>query len=166
MRKTLLSMIAAVAIGGSSLALASAGGDGSGHGWQHGGRGMMAMHELGKLDLSDAQRSTIKQFARQSFGQLKPQMEALRQQRQAFESMDPTASGYQAAADNLATAEAGMARARVLQRASLRAQVYNVLTPAQRSQLATLRAQHQARMQQWKEFQAQHPVSGGSPAQQ
>ena len=165
MRKILLSIIAAAAIGGSSLALASAGG-GFGHdGWHH-GHGMAAMHELGKLNLSDAQRDNIKQLSKQSFQQLKPQMETLRQQRRAFESMEPTASGYQTAADNLATTEAGLTRARVLAEASLRAQVYNVLTPAQRSQLATMRAQHEARMQQWKDFQAQHPLPGNDPSAQ
>jgi protein CpxP len=162
MRKTVLSMMAAAAIGASSLAIAAGS---MGHEW-HGHHGMMAMHELGKLNLSDAQRDNIKQLAKQSFGQIKPQMEALRQQRQAFESMEPTASGYQTAANNLATAEANLARARVLASASLRAQVYNVLTPAQRSQLATMQAQRQARMQQWKEFQAQHPLpDSGSSAQ-
>ena len=166
MRKTLLSIIAAAAIGGSSLALASAGGAGFGHdGWHH-GHGMTAMHELGKLNLSDAQRDNIKQLSKQSFQQLKPQMETLRQQRKAFESMEPTASGYQTAANNLATAEAGLTRARVLAEASLRAQVYSVLTPAQRSQLATMRAQHEARMQQWKDFQAQHPLPGNDPSAQ
>ncbi|MGH8212462.1 MAG: Spy/CpxP family protein refolding chaperone [Rhodanobacteraceae bacterium] len=157
MRKTLLSIIAAAAIGGSSLALASAGGGFDHGGWHH-GHGMSAMHELGKLNLSDAQRDNIKQLSKQSFQQLKPQMEALHQRRNAFDSMEPTASGYQTAANDLATAEAGVARARVLASASLRSQVYNVLTPAQRSQLATMHAQHEARMQQWKEFQAQHPL--------
>ena len=164
MRKTLLSIIAAAAIGGSTLALAAGGGY-MGHQW-HGHHGMMAMHELGKLNLSDAQRDNIKQLSKRSFGQLKPQMEAMRQQRHAFESMEPTASGYQTAANNLAKAEADLARSRVLASASLRAQVYNVLTPAQRSQLATMRAQHQARMQQWKEFQAQHPLPGGDSSAQ
>lgn len=165
MRKTLISLFAAAAIGGSSLALAAAGG--MGHGW-HGGhhQGMTAMHELGKLNLSDAQRASIKQIAKQGFGQLKPQLETLRQERKAFESMDPTSSGYQAATSDLAKAEADLASARVMQRAALRAQIYNLLTPAQRSQLATMRAQHQARRQQWKEFKAQHPLpSNGSSAQ-
>jgi Spy/CpxP family protein refolding chaperone len=166
MRKTLISLFAAAAIGGSSLALATAGG-GMGHGW-HGGHhhGMTAMHELARLNLSDAQRASIKQFAKQSFGQLKPEMEALRTQRKAFESMDPTSSGYQTATNNLARAEADLASARVIQRAALRAQIYNLLTPAQRTQLATDRAQRQARMQQWKDFQAQHPLpSSGASAQ-
>ena len=156
MRKTLLSMVAAAAISGSTLALAAAGG-GMDHG-RHDHHGMSTMHELHKLNLSDAQRAQIKQLAKQNFEQLKPQMQAVRQQRKTFESMDPTASGYQAAANTLAQAEANMARARVLQRASLRTQVYNLLTPAQRSQLVAMREQRQARMQQWKEFKAQHPL--------
>lgn len=156
MRKTLLSLIAAATIGGSALALAASGGPGFDHG-DH-GHGMMAMHELGELNLSDAQRASIKQFSRQTFEQMKPQMQALHQQREAFESLAPTASGYQAAANSLADAEASATRTHVLQVASLRAQVYNILTPAQRNQLATERAQHEARMQQWKAFQAQHPL--------
>ena len=157
MRKTLLSMVAAAAISGSTLALAAAAGAGMDHG-RHDHHGMSTMHELHKLNLSDAQRAQIKQLTKQNFEQLKPQMQAVRQQRKTFESMDPTASGYQAAANTLAQAEANMARARVLQRASLRTQVYNLLTPAQRSQLVAMREQRQARMQQWKEFKAQHPL--------
>ncbi|HWG10993.1 MAG TPA: Spy/CpxP family protein refolding chaperone [Rhodanobacteraceae bacterium] len=164
MRKTLLSLIGAVAIGGSALALAAPGGPGFGHG-DH-GHGMTAMHELGKLDLSDAQRASIKQFSKQTFQQVKPQMQALHQQREAFESLAPTASGYQAAANSLADAEAAATRTHVLQEASLRAQVYNILTPAQRNQLASDRAQHEARMQQWKEFQAQHPLPSGDASAQ
>ncbi len=158
--KTVLSMIAAAAIGASSLAIAAGG---MGHEWQ--GHHGMAMHELDKLNLTDAQRDQIKQIAKQNFEQLKPQMDALRQQRQTFESTDPTASGYQTAANNLAQAEADAARARVLQRAAVRAQIYNILTPAQRTQLASLRAQQEARRQQWEQFKAQHPVSGDSSAQ-
>lgn len=164
MRKTLLSLIGAVAIGGSALALAAPGGPDFGHG-DH-GHGMMAMHELGNLDLSDAQRASIKQFSRQTFQQMKPQMQALHQQREAFESLTPTASGYQAAANSLADSEAAATRTHVLQEASLRAQVYNILTPAQRNQLASDRAQHEARMQQWKEFQAQHPLPSGDASAQ
>ncbi|HET6906384.1 MAG TPA: Spy/CpxP family protein refolding chaperone [Rhodanobacteraceae bacterium] len=165
MRKTLLSLFAAAAIGGSSLALAAAGG-GMGHGWHDGRHGMMAMRALNKLNLSDAQRDQIKQLAKQDFEQLKPRMQAVRQQRKAFGSMDPNSAGYQAAAGNLARAEADLASARVMQRAALRAQIYNVLTPAQRSQLAAMRAQRQARMQQWKEFQAQHPLPGSNSSSQ
>lgn len=165
MRKTLISIFAAAAIGGSTLALA-AGGAAMGHG-RHEHHGAMAMHALDKLNLSDGQHQQIKQLAKQDFEQLKPQMQAVRQQRKALESMEPTASGYQAAANNLAQAEADMARARVLQHASLRAQVYNLLTPAQRTQLAATRAQHQMRMQQWKEFKAQHPLpDSGASSQQ
>ncbi|MBS0431951.1 MAG: periplasmic heavy metal sensor [Proteobacteria bacterium] len=156
MRKTLLSLIAAATIGGSALALGAPGGPGFGHDGH--GHGMMAMHELGKLDLSDAQRTSIQQFTRQAFQQMKSQMQSLHQQRDAFESLAPTASGYQSAANSLADAEAAATRTRVLQEASLRAQVYNLLTPAQRNQLASDRAQHEARMQQWKQFQAQHPL--------
>jgi len=171
MRKTVISMIVAAAVGGSSLALAAAGGPGMGqsHG-EHGG--MMAMqhgmdmHDYAQLDLSDAQHASIKQIMQQSHAQTKPQMKSLQQQHEALEAMDPTSSGYQAAANSFAQAAAEATRAHVLEAATLRARIYGILTPAQRSQLATMRAQHQAREQQWKEFQAQHPLpSSGSSAQ-
>jgi Spy/CpxP family protein refolding chaperone len=107
------------------------------------------------LNLSDAQRTQIKQLTRQDFTQAKPQMQALRQARQAFESATPGTADYQTAAGNLAEAEADAARTRTANRANLRAQIYQVLTPAQRTQLASLRAEHKAKMQQWRESHMQ-----------
>lgn len=125
----------------------------------HGHHGMsMEGRMYGKLNLTDSQRTSIKQFRQQSFAQAKPQMQALRQARRAYESATPGTSAYQAAASNLAEAEADWARARATSRANLRAQVYGVLTPAQRTQLAGMRAERAERMQQWKQFREQHPV--------
>jgi Spy/CpxP family protein refolding chaperone len=115
----------------------------------------MGGHVYDQLNLSDAQRTQIKQLTQQDFAQAKPQMQALRQARQAFESATPGTAGYQTAASNLAEAEADAARTRTTNRANLRAQVYQVLTPAQRTQLASLRAEHKAQMQQWRESHTQ-----------
>jgi P pilus assembly/Cpx signaling pathway, periplasmic inhibitor/zinc-resistance associated protein len=165
MRKNLilgLALSSALAIG--SFAVAAQGAPGHGGGWDHYG-GHHGMMELGKLNLSDAQKASIKQIMQSSFEQNKSQRQALRQQRQAFEAMNPTDPGYQAAAASLAQAEGAATTARVQQMANVRAQVYNVLTPAQQSQLASMKAQQQARKQQWQEFKAQHPASGSSSGQ-
>jgi len=148
MRKIhLLSAALVVALGCAPLAFAQQ----AGHAW-HGHHGMaMGGHVYDQLNLSDAQRTQIKQLTQQNFAQAKPQMQALRQARQAFESAAPGTADYQTAASNLAEAEADAARTRTTHRANLRAQIYQMLTPAQRTQLASLRAQHKARKQQWRE---------------
>ncbi len=170
MRKTVLvSAVLAAAAGCAPFAFAQQDAPAPAPAW-HGHRhaAMMGDHVYDKLNLTDAQRADIRQLTRQSIEQMKPQMQALHQKREAFEAALPGSAGYQAAANDLAQAEADAARARVLQRADLRARIYNVLTPAQRTQLANLRAQRMARVQQWKEFQQEHPLpsSSSSPSAQ
>lgn len=165
MRKNLflgLALSSALAVGSFAVAAQGVPGPHAPGSWGHHGarHGMM---ELGKLNLSDAQKASIKQIMKSSFEQNKSQFQAVRQQRQAFEAMKPTDPGYQAATTALAQAEGAAATARVQQMANVRAQIYNVLTPAQQSQLASMKAQRQARRQQWQEFKAQHPVGNGSP---
>mgnify|MGYP001548712287 CR=1 FL=1 len=166
MRKTYILSAALVALlGCAPLAFAQQ----AGHTW-HGHHGMaMGGHMYDQLNLSDAQRTQIKQLTQQDFAQAKPQMQALRQAREAFEAAAPGTAGYQTAASNLAEAEADAARTRTTNRANLRAQVYQVLTPAQRTQLASLRAEHKAQMQQWRESHTQGgdaAAPGSSAAEQ
>lgn len=162
MRKRIsLGLILAAAVALTTIAVAAPGA-GPHEGWHGHGHGQFMA--LSKLDLTDAQRASIKQIVQTSFAQNKTQRQALRQQRSAFESMTPDQVGYQAAAASLAQAEGSAAQARVQQRANTSAQIYAVLTASQKAQLATLKAQQQARKQQWKQFKAQHPVSSTSAA--
>lgn len=167
MRKNLtlaLAMTSALALAPFAMA-AAAGQDGGPHAGWHGGHGHGFAGAYAKLNLTDAQKANIKQIMQNAFSQTKTQRQNLRQQREAFEQMAPNASGYQAAATALAQAEGAAATARVQQRAAIRAQIYAILTPAQQAQLATMKAERQARHQQWEQFKAQHPVSGSSSAQ-
>ncbi|MDO1528591.1 Spy/CpxP family protein refolding chaperone [Fulvimonas sp. R45] len=163
MRKSLfhgLILGSALALGGVAYAASDAAAPGPHAGWHH-GHGHHGMFALRKLDLSDAQKASIKQIMQNSFASTKAQRQALREQRRAFESLTPDQAGYQAAADRLAQAEADATRARVEQQASVRAQVYGVLTSAQKMKLASLKAEREQRMQEWKQFRAQH-ASGAS----
>jgi len=164
MRKNIsLALVLASAVALAPFAIASAQ-DGGPHGGFH-GHGHEFAAEYAKLNLSDAQKANIKQIMQNAFSQTKTQRQNLRQQREAFEQMAPNTSGYQAAAAALAQAEGAAATTRVQQRAAIRAQVYAVLTPAQQAQLATLKAERQARREQWQQSKAQHPASGSSTAQ-
>ena len=164
MRKTMtLSIILAAALGCSALALAGPGGQGGPGGW-HGGHGHHGgMLALRGLNLTDTQKASVKQIVQQSFTQLKPQFQAVRQQRQAFEALSPSSSGYQAAAASLAQAEANLTSARIVARAAVTAQIYNtVLTSTQQTQLATQKAAFQARKAQWEQFRAQQKAQSTS----
>ncbi|MEO8777205.1 MAG: Spy/CpxP family protein refolding chaperone [Rhodanobacter sp.] len=158
-----LALSSALAIG-TTVAMAAPGAGGpnsSNHDW-NGHRGhdgqMMMFH---KLNLSDAQKASVKQIINSSRQQGKTQWQALRQQRAAFESMTPNQVGYQSAAASLAQAEGQATQARVQQMANVRAQIYALLTPAQQAQAATFKAQAQARRAQWKQFKAQNPAPSG-----
>jgi len=162
MRKTCLLSAALVAVLGCAPMAFAQQTDASqtGHAW-HGHHGMaMGGQMYEQLNLSDAQRTQIKQLMQQNFAQAKPQMQALRQARQAFEAAAPGTADYQTAASNLAEAEADAARTRTTHRANLRAQVYQLLTPEQRTQLASLQAERKAQRQQWR----QSHMQGGDDA--
>lgn len=168
MRKTTsLGFILASALALTGAAYAATGDhDGGRHFGGHGHRGHHGMHEaFAKLNLTDAQKASIKQITQATRAQNKDQWQALRTQREAFGQMTPDQVGYQAAAARLAQAEGQATQARIEQHAKLEAQIYAVLTPAQKAQLATLRSQREARREQWKEFQQSHPAPATSSAQ-
>jgi protein CpxP len=156
-KSTLLGLALASVLATVSVWAADFGNAGGWHG-HHGGGEMMAFQ---KLDLSDAQRASIKQIMSDSREQTRPARQALGQQRAAFEAMPPTSAGYRAAAASLAKAEGQATQERVMRMADLRARIYTLLTPAQQAQLATLKTQEQARRQQWQQFQLQHPTPAG-----
>lgn len=165
MRKTTsLGFILASAMALTGAAYAATGGhDGGRHFGDHGHHGM---HEaFAKLNLTDAQKASIKQITQASREQNKGQWQALRTQREAFEQMTPDQVGYQAAAARLAQVEGQATQARIEQRAKVKAQIYAVLTPAQKAQLATMRSEREARREQWKEFRKSHPAPAASTAQ-
>ena len=169
MRKHLTSgLILASAMALSTAAFAAAsngyqGGNDGHHGQQHGQRhGHGDRMGLAKLNLTDAQRASVKTIVGNNRVQNKAQYQALRQQRDAFRSMTPDQVGYQAAAARLAQAEGNATQARVQQKANVAAQIYAVLTPTQKAQMATMRTQRQARREQWKAFKAEHPTPAAS----
>ena len=161
----MLSLALSAALGVSALAFAGPGDGGFGPGPRgHHAEGMMAMRGL---NLTDAQKAQVKQIVQQSFASLKTQEQAVRQQREAFEALSPSASNYQSAAASLAQAEANLTSARITARAAVTAQIYNsVLTAAQQSQYATQKAAFAARKAQWQQFKTEHPLPANAGSAQ
>jgi len=101
-----------------------------------------------QLGLTDAQRSSVRQLMQQNFQQARPEIQSLRQKRLAFDDATPGTSQFQSAANDLAQAESTAAHAQVLRQADLGTKIYNLLTSAQRTKLASLIQQRQQQMQQ------------------
>lgn len=171
-----LSVVIAAALGVSSLGFAATGAQTTGqsttqssttakHGSHHARHGRRhRMGVLDQLDLSATQKTAIKQMMRQSFEQARPEMQALMQKRMAFESATPGSSTYQSATTALASAESTAASQRVTREAALRTNIYNELTSAQRTKLASLQAEHRQKMQAWRAKRMQQHTAPASSA--
>ena len=117
------------------------------HGWHH---HHGPWHLLGKLGLSEAQKTQIKGIMTAA----RPQMQSLHAQmqanRQKLEQTQPTDANYANIASQVSQTHGSLSAQMLTQQAEIRSQVFKVLTPAQQTQLATLEAQMRSRRQaQW-----------------
>lgn len=107
---------------------------GGDHGRHH--RGGPFFGELKALDLSDAQRDSIRTAMKSQWQAMRSEHEALRKLQRAVDTATPDSSGYAGLVNRLADAQANAARDRVQKQAALKAEVFAMLTPAQQSKLA------------------------------
>lgn len=116
---------------------------GHGHG-HHGGPGRM----FHKLNLTAEQKTSMKAI----FTAARPQMKTLGEQMRAnhlkLMQTKPDDPSYNAVVAQVAQSNATLASQRTTQGAQLMAQMYAVLTPAQKTQLATMEAQWAQRAQE------------------
>lgn len=118
------------------------------HRWQR--HGHHRMHIMHKLELTDAQKTNMRELRHASHKQAKPEWKTLRQKRMTLQKTTPGTPEYQRAANDLAHATANASSARVLRRADLRSKIHALLTPAQRTQLVDLQAERMERRKQWR----------------
>jgi Spy/CpxP family protein refolding chaperone len=109
--------------------------------WHHGGPWRL----LNELDLNAAQKLEIKQIMAAAH----PQMQSLHEQMRAnslkLRQTQPNDPNYAGVVSQVSQTQGSLAAQMMTQRAQVRAQVFQVLTPAQQGQLATLEAEMQAR---------------------
>jgi periplasmic protein CpxP/Spy len=114
------------------------------HGWGH-HRG--PWHLLSKLGLSDAQKAQVKTIMTAA----RPEMQSLHEQMHAnmqkLPQTQPTDANYSTISAQVSQTHGSLSAQMMTQQASIRAQIYKVLTPAQQTQLATLQAQMAAHRQ-------------------
>ena len=113
------------------------------HGWHHHHGG----HLLSKLNLSADQQASIKTIMANAGPQLKSIHQEMRANSLKLSQTQPTAANYQSVVSQVTQANGSLHSQMITQREAVRAQIFKVLTPAQQTQLATLKAQMQAQMQ-------------------
>ena len=108
------------------------------------GRGQM-MLPLGQLDLTEAQRTQVRQLAEQHRTSMRSLMERMRTaadaRRQAIEAVPVDEGRIRAAMQELAQAQADLA----VQQARMQSDVYGLLTPEQQERVQQLRAGRSSR---------------------
>ena len=135
-------VLAATLVAGSSALAQGTGRGGPGHrGGRAGGPGL----PLAQLNLTEQQRQQVRDIrerAQQDGQQLRQRLqEARKGQTLAIEAVPVDENRIRSAAQDLAAVEADLA----VEQAKLRAQIFEVLTPAQREQAAKLAAQRRER---------------------
>lgn len=119
------------------------------HGGGFGGPGM----ELRGLDLTDAQKAQVKQIMTAEKPTMKPLMQQEMQNHQQMTALVRGGSFEEAKAQPIAAQEAQIHSQLAVERAKIDAQIYQLLTPEQKTKLA----ERDAKRGQWME---QHEQAG------
>jgi periplasmic protein CpxP/Spy len=130
------------------------------HGWHH---HHGAFHMLSQLNLSAEQQASIKTIMANAAPQLKSIHQEMRANSLKLSQTQPTDANYASVVSQVTQANGSLHSQMITQREAVRAQVFKVLTPAQQTQLAALKAQMQARMQ--ARMQAGHGAAAPPVAQ-
>jgi Spy/CpxP family protein refolding chaperone len=133
-----------IATAADETAAPAAGADAGGpHGWHHHG----AMHLLSKLNLSAEQQASVKTIMANAGPQMKSIHQEMRANSLKLSQTQPNDPNYANVVAQVTQANGSLHSQMITQREAVRAQIFKVLTPAQQTQLAALKAQMQARMQ-------------------
>jgi protein CpxP len=121
---------------------ATPGPQGSWHRHHHGG--ML----LSKLNLTPEQQASVKTIMANAGPQIKSIFQEMHANSHKLQATQPSDANYAAVVAQVTQANGSLHSQMITQRESVRAQIYKILTPEQRTQLATLQAQRQARQAQ------------------
>ncbi|HEY2465194.1 MAG TPA: Spy/CpxP family protein refolding chaperone [Steroidobacteraceae bacterium] len=113
-------------------------------GWHH---HHGAFHMLSKLNLSAEQQASVKTIMANAAPQMKSIHQEMRANSLKLSQTQPTDANYPNVVSQVTQANGSLHSQMITQREAVRAQIFKVLTPAQQTQLAALKAQMQARMQ-------------------
>jgi periplasmic protein CpxP/Spy len=117
-------------------------------GWHHHHRHGHGHWMMSKLNLTDAQKAQVKSIMTAAGPQMKSIHQQMRANSMKLSQMAPNDASYPATVAEVSQANASLHAQMITQREQVRASVFKVLTPAQQQQLATMKVEMQAKMQE------------------
>ncbi|MBK6749652.1 MAG: Spy/CpxP family protein refolding chaperone [Pyrinomonadaceae bacterium] len=160
MKKIVLAIIAVavVATGAIFVIAQKRANTGGGHGFGHGRGDRMGMALRG-LDLSDEQKAKVKEIMEANKAEFEPTMQAMKDNRAKIQTLGTDGTFDQARVEGLAKEQGDLVAKTIVQKASVKAQVFAVLTDEQKAKAAEMRTKFEGRGKDHKGFGGKH---GGS----
>jgi Spy/CpxP family protein refolding chaperone len=150
-----LLLAAGVAVSQTVRKAAQHDGFGGGFGPEHHMMRMMADY----LDLTDAQQAQVKQIFAAEKPAMQPLMQQVRQTELQLRQLETSGNFDEAKARELASQEAQARTELTVERAKIHAQIFNLLTPEQKTKAIDMLKRHEQKMQN-------HMQQNQAPAQQ
>lgn len=141
-RNGMMTLLGAVLILGATTATAMPDGYGGSNGMQRMGG---PKHMADQLNLTQAQRQQFRQIHRSSRAKLIELRDAEQDDFEALHALKPDSPEYDKETARLAHALGEIRAQKIIQHSRMRARVYAILTPEQRTKANTLRKQHKRR---------------------
>jgi len=134
--------------------------------WHRGGMWGGPGMNLRALDLSDAQKAQVKDIMAKERPALRPLMQQLAQSRMQLQQYQVSGNFDENQVRTMAAQQAQLMTELTVQRARIQSEVIKVLTPEQKTKLATLQSERAQRFQQRMQRQQQAPNSDAAPSDQ
>ena len=115
-----------------------------GHFGKRGGQGMM----FRGLELTDEQKSQMKQIRQTSKETVKPIREQMKANRQKLAELSANGDFDQAQVQALAAQQGNLMTQMIVEREKIKSQIFNILTPEQKTKAAEMKAQFKQKMQE------------------
>lgn len=131
---------------------------GGGHGFGHGRGDKMGMALRG-LDLTDEQKAKVKEIMESNKAALEPTMSAMKENRSKLHDLSKDGTFDQAQVEALANEQGDLVAKTIVQKESVKAQIFAILTDEQKAKAAEMRTKFEGRMKDHKGFGGKH---GGS----
>ena len=160
MKKIILAIIAvAVVATGAIFVIAQKRANvGGGHGFGHGRGDRMGMALRG-LDLTDEQKAKVKEIMEANKTTFEPTMQSMKENRAKLHDLSKDGTFDQAQVEALAKEQGNLVARSIVQKESVKAQVFAILTDEQKAKAAEMRTKFGERMKGHKGFGGKH---GGS----
>lgn len=157
MKKIIIAIIAVsvVAAGAIFVIAQKRANNGAEHGFGHGRGDRMGMALRG-LDLTDDQKAKVKEIIDARKAEFEPTMQAMKENRAKIRTLGTDGAFDQAEVEALAKAQGDLVAKTIVQRESVKAQIFSILTDEQKAKAKEMSAKFEGRMKGHKGFGGRH----------